>query len=330
MSFAIDGQSDPRPAPLASVIICVYNGIAFLRETLDSVCRQTFRDLEIVAVDDGSTDGSLELLSSYGDPRLRVLQQQHRGAVATLNAGLEAAHGRYVGILDQDDLWRPNKLEVHCEVLDAEADVDVTFSRYGIIDERSREIGLRSPRSEGRYSFASLLADYRIGPNSTVIVRREALNRAGRADPALPRLYDFELLLRTAMVRPRNVAAVPAELTLYRRHSDQISSDWQEMYREWEKVMEKLGRLEPEAVATVAARAEANMNRYFAMVAYEGGDYRNAAGRLWSTLRRFPIAFASDPRTWRASAAIGAGLLLPRSLHRKLESLVGLRRGAAT
>ena len=132
-----------RP-PVVSVIICVYNGVAFLRETLESVCHQTMADFEILAVDDGSTDGSRELLASFPDPRLIVLERPHSGVVRTLSTGLEAARGRYVGILDQDDIWLPEKLESHSRVLERELDVDVTFSWHGVIDNDSNPIGLRS------------------------------------------------------------------------------------------------------------------------------------------------------------------------------------------
>lgn len=325
-----DEISNSHPAarrpPAVSVIICVYNGVAFLRETLASVCRQTMADFEILAVDDGSTDGSRELLLAYPDPRLTVLDHPHGGAVRALNAGLSAARGRYIGILDQDDLWLPGKLEAHCSVLDAEADVDLTFSWYAIIDEDSKPIGLCSPRSRGRFEFAALLEDYVIGPNCSAIVRREALIQAGPADPSFPRLYDFDLFLGTALLRPRNVAAIPAELTLYRRHGNQLSADWEAMREEWDRVVEKFRHAAPEAVQTVAGRAEANMNRYHAMVAYECGDYRSAAALVWTALTNSPLAFARDPRNWRATAATCAGLILPRFLHRRLERLAGLRR----
>lgn len=314
-----------RP-PAVSVIICVYNGSRFLHETLDSVCAQTMPDLEIVAVDDGSTDGSRDLLASYADPRLKIVDHPHGGSVAALCAGLEVARGRYIGILDQDDLWLPAKLEEHCRLLDAEPDVDLTFSWYAVVDSASRRIGLDSPRSRGRYSFASLLDDYVVGPNCTSIIRASAIARAGGPDRSFPRLYDYELLLRVALLRPNNTAAVARELTLYRRHGNQLSIDWRAMQKEWGRVLDKFRASAPDGVASVAARAEVNMNRYFAMAAYEAGDHNSAAILLWSALKAAPFPFVTDLRNWRATTAATAGLILPRRLHRHLESLAGLHR----
>jgi len=119
--------------PLVSVVIPVYNGERFLRESLESVVAQTFQDYEIVCVDDGSTDGSCALLKQYG-ARVRVIQQANAGQSAARNVGVRQATGGFVAFLDQDDRWYPSKLAQQVTVLSAEPDVAMVHCNYDRMD----------------------------------------------------------------------------------------------------------------------------------------------------------------------------------------------------
>src|SRR5262245_55895657 len=127
-------MAEPAP-PGISVVICVHDGERFLPETLDSVRAQTYADFELIAVDDGSTDGSAALLARLREPRLTVVRQPNRGAGAALAACVDAARGRYVAFLDQDDCWLPDKLARHVALMNARADVDLSFSWYRVIND---------------------------------------------------------------------------------------------------------------------------------------------------------------------------------------------------
>ena len=93
-----------------SVVLTAYNSAPFVAEAVESVLRQTFRDFEVIAVDDGSQDGTSEILDRYSDPRLQVVHQNNGGPAASLNTGLRLARGRYVALLDGDDCWHPDEL----------------------------------------------------------------------------------------------------------------------------------------------------------------------------------------------------------------------------
>ena len=103
--------------PLVSVVVPTYNAPALLRETLDTVFAQTLADFEVVVVDDGSTDDTPDVLRSLDDPRLRIVRQANAGIGAARNRGIDAARGRYVALLDHDDLWKPDKLAVQVEFM---------------------------------------------------------------------------------------------------------------------------------------------------------------------------------------------------------------------
>ena len=118
-----------RPAPAVSIVMPVYNQERFVEATARSVLGQTFTDLELIAVDDGSRDGSYARLAAIDDPRLTAITQRNGGVSAARNAGIARARGRYVGFIDGDDLWLPEKVERHVRLLDAGPEIDLTFSR---------------------------------------------------------------------------------------------------------------------------------------------------------------------------------------------------------
>jgi glycosyltransferase involved in cell wall biosynthesis len=114
---------------LISCIIPVFNGERFLAEALDSILAQTYRPLEIIVADDGSTDGTAEVAASYGD-RVAYLRQAKMGAGQAKNMGLDAAQGEYIAFLDADDLWHPSKLTKQMARLKQRPEIDLCFTRY--------------------------------------------------------------------------------------------------------------------------------------------------------------------------------------------------------
>lgn len=311
--------------PLVSMILCVYNGADFLAATLDSALAQTYSNFELIIVDDGSTDGSAELLRSYTDPRMRTIHQGNGGAAAALQAGIEMARGKYVALLDQDDLWERDKLQCHVDVLESKPDLDLTFSWFRVIDGQGNDIGLHSSRHSGTICFSDLLRDFVIGAASNVVIRGSALLGVP-VDAGLPRVYDWDLCLRIALLAPNNVEAIPRDLMQYRRRRGQISSNVDSLKQEWLRALEKLRGLAPLQVAPVEKLARSNMNRYFARLDYEKSSYASGLQHLNEGFHNAPVAFVADSRNWLTAAACLTGLALPPGLHRKLERLAGLRR----
>ncbi|MGH9799036.1 MAG: glycosyltransferase family A protein, partial [Blastocatellia bacterium] len=118
-------------APAVSIIIPAYNLAPYIAETLDSVFAQTCRDFEIIVINDGSTDDTEERIAPYRN-RIVYIRQENRGVMAARNVGLQAARGRYIALLDGDDLWLPNFLEVLVGMLEADPDLSVAYpnARY--------------------------------------------------------------------------------------------------------------------------------------------------------------------------------------------------------
>jgi len=188
------GPANSTP-PFFSVVIPVYNRGSLIRETLDSVRNQTHQDFEIIAVDDGSTDNSCQVIESLGDPRIRLIRQKNAGAQAARNAGIDAANGRYVALLDSDDLFVLEKLARVRQVLDA-GDFDVVYSSF-LVD---RGVGrymirptrpLRPAEDVGEYLFVH---SGRI--QTSAIVVRTGVARKVRFLPGLRRGQDYDFALR--------------------------------------------------------------------------------------------------------------------------------------
>ena len=184
--------------PLVSVVIPVYNGERFLKESLESVFAQTCHDYEVVCVDDGSTDGSCSLLEQYG-ARVRVIQQENAGQSAARNAGARQATGAFVAFLDQDDLWYPSKLAQQVAVLNAEADVALVHCNYDRIDGDGRVLVAGAALAERASALASplglLLGEALVFP-SAMMVRHDVFQRVGGFDPELRGFEDFDLIAR--------------------------------------------------------------------------------------------------------------------------------------
>lgn len=110
-----------------SVIIPVYNVENYVAESIESVLVQTYRDFEIIAINDGSTDASLAVLEHYND-KIRIFDQDNQGIALTLNRGITEASGDYIAFIDGDDLWTKDKLEIQTEILRSNPDIDITFA----------------------------------------------------------------------------------------------------------------------------------------------------------------------------------------------------------
>ncbi len=208
--------------PLVSVVIPTYNRVQFLVDAIDSVMNQTCQDFEIIVTDDGSTDGTVEKISSLY-PSVRLLIGEHTGRPSDVrNRGIIAAQGEYVAFLDDDDLWHPSKLEQQVALLEGTRHVAFVYSdvRFLFPDGLSSGPVLSQQQMRGAQLFDQLLEDCFIYP-STVLVHRQTLEHVGGFDETLAIVEDYDLWLRLAQCTP--AACVPKPLVYIRHHGSKIS-----------------------------------------------------------------------------------------------------------
>lgn len=195
---------------LVSVCIPVFNGEAHLDPALDSVLNQTFTDIEVLAFDDGSTDGSWELLQSRKDPRLHCHRNsQNLGPEGNWNQALAAARGRYVKLFHQDDLLAPDCLARQVAAMETRPEVVLAFCRRKIVDARGRLLLSRGPGwSEGKVELATaaracaLKGCNLLGEPSAVLLRTEVARAIGGFDSSIPYLVDLDYWLRMMRFGP--------------------------------------------------------------------------------------------------------------------------------
>jgi glycosyltransferase involved in cell wall biosynthesis len=310
------------PRPLVSVVMPVFNVERFVGAAVGSVLAQTFGELELIVADDGSTDHTVALLREITDPRLRILTGAHCGPAAVLNRGVRSARGRYVAFLDGDDLWIQDKLALHVEYMEKHPDADLTFSLSRFIDEDGTDLGPTTRSASAPLSFRDLFVDNIIGTGSSMVVRRDALLRAGEFDPALPGCYDIDVWLRMALSRPGNIQCLPRVLNCYRRRSGQLTKDWRLMELGWQRLLRKMRLLAPSDAEPVRRRASSNMYRYLAYIAYENSSLLWTPVLLGRAFLHSPLGFLIDRRSYMLLLGWGASVVLPRKLRIRLERAV--------
>jgi glycosyltransferase involved in cell wall biosynthesis len=207
-----------------SVIIPVYNQAKLLAEALDSVQAQTFENLETIVIDDNSTTDFKSILDEHGDSIRVITHKENKGAAAARNTGIEAARGQYISFLDADDLWRPRKIEKQHTVFERGDDnLGLVYTGFAHQDTDGSE-WIRRPRTRGDIYVEELECD-RIHPTSTVMIRRECVDRVGRFDTSLPSRQDYDLWIR--ITEHYEVDYVDDVLVDKREQPDSISKNFQ-------------------------------------------------------------------------------------------------------
>ncbi len=212
--------------PQISVIIPAYNAEGTIVETIQSVRQQTFQDFEIIVINDGSTDRTVELVQTIKDRRLKVFSYENGGLSVARNRGIVRATNEFIAFLDADDLWTADKLELQLVALqqNPEAGVAYSWTCFMDVDEQGKAVSfLPSPQ----YSFAGnvyknlLVSDF-VHSGSNTLIRRKAIDTAGEFDPALKSCEDWDYWLRLAT--KWHFVVVPKHQILYRRTPNAMSS----------------------------------------------------------------------------------------------------------
>lgn len=208
--------------PLVSVITATYNMGAYLGDTVESLLAQTHPAMEVVVVDDGSTDDETPaVLARYADdPRVRIVRQENAGQTVAKNRGLREATGEFVGFCDADDLWRPEKVARQLPLFDDEGRVGVVYGNFQFIDGEGAPIDTVRPRTHSGRITGPLLADNFVH-FPTTLVRRSVIDEFDGFDESLSMAIDYDLWLRISTAY--EFVYVPEILVDYRIWSGQMS-----------------------------------------------------------------------------------------------------------
>jgi glycosyltransferase involved in cell wall biosynthesis len=211
-----------------SIIIPVYNAEKYLRECIDSALNQTYQDLEVIAVDDGSTDGSLELLKKYSD-KITLISKENGGVASAMNAGMKIAKGEWIKQLDCDDVLHHDAVEELVSAarnLKGEVKNYVLYSNQEVINFKG---GLIYERICPDYNHLSgfdlnvILLDHMSVFPTTTLINKSAFLEYGFYDESLPLTSDYDLLLRFCFLHGCRPHLIPKILSKYRIHQNQTS-----------------------------------------------------------------------------------------------------------
>lgn len=226
-----------------SVIISAYNAAATIGDTLASVRAQTHRDLEILVVDDGSTDATASIIRRHAaeDGRIRLIEQTQDGVAAARNAGIAQAQSDLIAPIDADDLWRPHKLERQLATMEAGGDrLGLVYSWFAVIDQAGRILSETNSASEEGDVLRRMCMGNLVGNGSSPLMRRAAVEMAGGYDPGLRAQHAQgceDLKLYFAIAERYHFGLVREHLTGYRWSPANMSADGSQMLRSYDLVM---------------------------------------------------------------------------------------------
>jgi len=236
---ALHLHMEEATGPIVSVVVPAYNRAHTVGRAILSVLNQTYQNLELIVVDDGSVDETGRAIKQFTDPRLRYLRHEKNcGGAAARNTGIRAARGTYVAFLDSDDEWLPEKLAREMAAFQAASPaVGLVYCGKALHDEGTgRVVKVRMPTLQGDV-YKKLLAWDFIGSSSRVTVRKETLDSVGGFDEHLKTCHDWDLYLRVARVS--RIAFVPDILVKRYLHSGQLSGSLKGIWRGRAMIIEK-------------------------------------------------------------------------------------------
>jgi glycosyltransferase involved in cell wall biosynthesis len=295
----------PITPGLVSVIVAAYNAAEYLEATCRSALSQTYAPLEVIVVDDGSTDGTAAIVErlASADPRVKLIRQRNLGVAAARNAAIAAARGEFIAPLDADDLWESRKVERQVQRLrECGPEAAMAYCWWVWIDERDRFLD-RSPgwSIEGRVLDQLVEVNF-TGNASVPLFRRTCLDEVGGYSVDLRRrnsqgCEDWDLAIKVA--ERYDVAVVPAVLVGYRRRSDGMSTACDTMWRSHARVLEALLERQPGMSRRAVQQSRGQFALHLAGVAFWSRRYGEAI-RWGLRARPFTHTLRIAPHVMRA------------------------------
>ncbi len=273
--------------PRVSVIIPAYNYGRFIATALESAVNQTFQDIEIIIINDGSTDNTDEVVSRYlGNPKIEYVKQANSGQTVTKNNGIKISSGEFIAFLDADDWWDHTKLEKQLAAFEAD-DIGVVYSKSSFVSQDGRPLNQFYPDFlyTGKVT-AALFVDNFV-PFSSALIRRKSLERIGLFDEGLRMGIDWDLWLRMSM--EYRFSAIDEPLLFYRMgHDNQMSKNTPLRMASSDRIMTKF------LAANPGALSKKEIDKAWAFTFCNRGDYFRRTD-LTKSCAFFARAMAKEP-----------------------------------
>lgn len=303
--------------PLVSVVIPTFNRAHLILRALESVKRQSYRPLDVIVADDGSTDDTERVVTDWIDQHagdgfaISYWKQPNQGGNVARNFGIDRARGEYVAFLDSDDGWHPEKLAKQVGVMRGDASIGAVYCGLQSVVIETGEVKPTSPRPypQGNLLNQLLVKDV-TAPTSTYVVRKSVFERVGQFDTDLQARQDWDMWIRVAS--EYNIAAVPEVLVDFGEHTGPrtISNPDKEI-RAYARILEKYAALRAKSPLSIRRASKAAYYRRLGRVHFH---QKNSYARAMAYQLR---AIAAWPFEFDSYAAL-VGMLLPRSNRERL------------
>ncbi|MEO1729576.1 MAG: glycosyltransferase family A protein [Pseudomonadota bacterium] len=300
--------------PIMSVVMPIYNVEAFVGEAVQSVLDQSFKDFELICVDDGGSDRSMDIVAAFTDPRIRIVHQANRGLAGARNSGIAHARGEFIALLDSDDVWHRDKLMLHFVHLRANPDIGVSYAGSRLVDVDGQALSVTMQPKIGRITARDIICRNPVGNGSAAVLRKAELDEAAFMHPTtvgrkcwfdedFRQSEDIELWIRLAVKHEVVFAGIDGLLTDYRIIAGALSANVVKQYLSWTRMMRKLRGYAPEFVEAHGDTARAYQLRYLARRSVQLGNAQLAQDLLSKAIGLQPRVIVEEPRKTISTAA---------------------------
>ena len=304
--------------PLVSVIVPAFNSEDYIERTIETVFAQTFTDLELIVVDDGSMDGTALIVQNLTRKYLgiRLIEQENRGIAAARNKGIVESRGELIAILDADDLWHPAKLQRQVEYLDLNHDVSVVNCYSAVVDVDGLHLGWRFGGVSKGNVYRQMLKQDLVAGGSVPLIRRRALQACGLFDEELSTRCDWDLWLRLS--RKFSFGTVPQALVGYTRRPNSASHNYEDMLEVGVAVLQKVTERDPDFSESMRRFCQARDAFAIASMCFIDESTSEAWKYIQRSISVSPKPVLSSPRRVGVILLLTVSTALPRFLYRAL------------
>lgn len=313
--------------PTVSVIMPMFNVQAYVAQAIESVLAQSFTDFELICVDDGCKDNTLQIVNSFTDNRVRIVKQANRGLAGARNTGIALAKGQFIALLDSDDFWHPDKLALHVAHFHNDPELGVSYSASEFVDEQGQRLGIGQHPKLTHISASDIFCRNPVGNGSAPVFRASALASIAKVinkrwyyfDEKLRQSEDIELWVRMILQGDIKFEGLAQGLTYYRVNDGGLSANIDKQLASWEAAVQGNRENFPEFFDQYYSLALAYQKRYLARRAVRSRDGKVAIKLMNAALFCDIRILTQEPKRTLVSYAAGVLAIMPRRLYEPLE-----------
>lgn len=304
--------------PAVSVVMPVYNVERYVGDAVRSVLAQSHTDFELLIIDDGGQDNSIDVCRAFADHRIRIITQENRGLAGARNTGIRNARGEFIAFLDSDDIWHREKLAKHVAHLRYAMDVGVSYSGARLIDDVGKPMGVEQKPRLTNVAPEDIFRRNPISNGSTPVIRRSVFDDIGHAsfrpgetnwfDESFRQSEDIECWMRIALLSTWKFEGVPGALTDYRVNEGGLSANITRQFESWLRMRDRVHSIAPRFAAQWGGEAEAYQLRYLARRAVQMRDRGMALDLALAALKRSTRILIDEPV--KTALTVAAALVL--------------------